>query len=126
MPANTAKGYPYPLGTDRVMDGDDAIKNLATAVDTKLPARTYVTDGVVAISNAIAANVSITFPAGRFTVAPRVSVNVVGTSVYMPYVNTVAATNVNLGARNYNDLSQTVNVTVHVIALQMLANAADG
>lgn len=31
--ATTGKGYPYPVGTDRVMDGDDAIKALAEAVD---------------------------------------------------------------------------------------------
>lgn len=31
--ANTAKGYPYPVGTDRVMDGDDAIKALAEAIE---------------------------------------------------------------------------------------------
>lgn len=33
MPANTTHGLPYPLGTDRVMDGDNAIKALAEAVD---------------------------------------------------------------------------------------------
>lgn len=32
--ATTPKGYPYPVGTDRVMDGDDAIKALAEAVDS--------------------------------------------------------------------------------------------
>lgn len=32
--ANTPKGYPYPVGTDRVMDGDDAIRALAEAVDS--------------------------------------------------------------------------------------------
>lgn len=36
MPANTTNGLPYPLGTDRVADGDDAIKNLAEAVDAQL------------------------------------------------------------------------------------------
>ena len=34
MPATTPNsGLPYPLGTDRVMDGDDAIHSLATALD---------------------------------------------------------------------------------------------
>lgn len=33
MATTTAKGYPYPVGTDRVMDGDDAIKALAEALD---------------------------------------------------------------------------------------------
>lgn len=34
MPATTPNlALPYPLGTDRVMDGDDAIHSLATALD---------------------------------------------------------------------------------------------
>lgn len=33
MPANTAHGFPYPLGTDPISDGDDQIKALAEAVD---------------------------------------------------------------------------------------------
>lgn len=33
MPAATTKGYPYPVGTDRVMDGDNAIQALAEAID---------------------------------------------------------------------------------------------
>jgi hypothetical protein len=32
MPANTSTGYPYPLGTDPVANGDDAIKALAEKV----------------------------------------------------------------------------------------------
>lgn len=31
--ATTTNGLPYPVGTDRVMDGDDAIKALAEALD---------------------------------------------------------------------------------------------
>lgn len=34
MPATTPGGLPYPLGTDLVVAVDDAIRNLATAVDT--------------------------------------------------------------------------------------------
>jgi hypothetical protein len=33
MPANTTHGLPYPLGTEPIAQGDDAIKNLATALD---------------------------------------------------------------------------------------------
>lgn len=32
MPATTPGGMPYPLGTDPIADGDDAIKNLALAI----------------------------------------------------------------------------------------------
>lgn len=35
MPANTTNGLPYPVGTDRVMDGDNAMQALAEAVDSK-------------------------------------------------------------------------------------------
>jgi len=34
--ALTPGGLPYPLGTDKVVDGDDAIKALAEAIDAKL------------------------------------------------------------------------------------------
>lgn len=126
MPANTAKGYPYPLGTDRVTDGDDAIKNLATAVDTKLPARSCIATGTVQITNAVAANATVTFPAGRFTTPPRVSVIPVGSSVYIAYVLAVSATSIDLGARHYKDVLTTIPLTVHVTATQMLINNADG
>lgn len=35
--ALTPGGLPYPLGTDKVVDGDDAIKALATALDLRIP-----------------------------------------------------------------------------------------
>ncbi len=75
MPANTAKGYPYPLGTDRLMDGDNAIAALAAAVDSKSgvacsgQAQTAVPGGLNQY-----ASVAITFPVGLFTVAPMVLV----------------------------------------------------
>jgi hypothetical protein len=34
--ATTPNGLPYPLGTDHVVDGDDAIRALADALDTLL------------------------------------------------------------------------------------------
>ena len=40
MPATTPKGLPYPLGTDRVMDGDDNIRRLAQAVENYVQAGT--------------------------------------------------------------------------------------
>lgn len=35
MPANTARGFPYPLPTEPVAEGAQAIRNLAEAVDAK-------------------------------------------------------------------------------------------
>lgn len=74
MPANTAKGYPYPVGTDRVMDGDDSIHNLATAVDTKLglaAAGVFTTGAPTAVNTPV--TTALTFPAGRFTAPPAVT-----------------------------------------------------
>lgn len=34
--ANTTNGLPHPVGTDKVVDGDDAIRALAEAVDTRV------------------------------------------------------------------------------------------
>jgi len=70
--ATNAKGYPYPLGTDRVMDGDDVIHALADAVAAKLGQQVATGQASVALNNATTANVAVTFPAGVFTVVPRV------------------------------------------------------
>ena len=72
MPANTPKGYPYPVGTDRVTDGDDAIHNLASAVDTKLGVATSGrVDTPIPGALNVQTSVAVTFPAGLFTVAPN-------------------------------------------------------
>jgi hypothetical protein len=75
--ANTPLGYPYPVGTDRVMDGDDAIHNLASAVDNKLGlgASGIVTVAVTALG--APGSTTVTFPASRFTVAPFVCTAIV-------------------------------------------------
>lgn len=79
MPSTTTKGYPYPVGTDRVMDGDDSIKSLAEAVDTKLGVGAA---GVVTInvSASTPASGAVTFPVGRFTTTPVVVAMVLNSS----------------------------------------------
>ena len=80
MPATTPRGYPYPLGSDRVMDGDDSIHDLATAIDTRLGAMAAGA-GVLPAPGAlnVPTSLAITFPAGRFTVAPIVVATFQGT-----------------------------------------------
>lgn len=80
MPATTPKGYPYPLGTDRLTDGDDAIHSLATAVDTKLGAAASGAVNVPVAIGQASASVVVTFPAGRFSVAPVVVAGSSGTN----------------------------------------------
>lgn len=73
MPATTSKGYPYPLGTDRVMDGDDAIKNLAQFADTNVGIHA---SGIATLPAPSALNtpvsLAVTLPAGRFPQAPHI------------------------------------------------------
>jgi hypothetical protein len=92
MPANTAKGYPYPLGTDRVTDGDDAIHSLASAVDTKLG---VAATGLVTLAAPGGLNstvsATVTLPAGRFTAVPSVAVT---STVTDPFTVACCATTV--------------------------------
>ena len=87
MPSTTPKGFPYPLGSDRLMDGDDAIRNLATAVDTMVGvfAAGQVNINVTVIGNV--AQTAVVFPVGRFTAPPMVVVCVNGNPI-----NTVVGT----------------------------------
>jgi hypothetical protein len=127
MPANTPKGYPYPLGTDPVADGDDAIKNLANKVDAALPARTWVSTASVPVTASTVGTLNVTFPAGRFTAVPRISLTVAGvSSFYVAGATAVSSTGINIFVRHTDAVSASITITVHVMAVQMLANAGDG
>lgn len=80
MPANTPKGYPYPLGTDRVTDGDDAIHSLATAVDTKLGVACSGQVALNIVTGGTAVTVAVTFPVGLFSVVPITLATFAGTA----------------------------------------------
>jgi hypothetical protein len=74
MPGATTHAYPYPVGTDPVSDGDDAIKNLAEKVEANLKGGIYsgaASVNVTALNTP--ATLVVTFPVGFFTMAPRVA-----------------------------------------------------
>jgi hypothetical protein len=69
MSSQTAgKNLPYPLGTDRVMDGDDAIRRLAQSVDNMIQ-MAQLTIPITAAQTA--ASVTWTFPIA-FAAGPMV------------------------------------------------------
>jgi hypothetical protein len=74
--ATTPKGYPYPVGTDRVADGDNAIRALAEAVESLLGVAATGSGAITTTgSNPSNGSLAVTFPVGRFTAAgivPRV------------------------------------------------------
>jgi len=72
MPSSTAKGFPYPVGTDLLADGDNAIQSLAEAVDSKVGAMATGQVVIAITATTTPMSATVTFPAGRFTAAPRV------------------------------------------------------
>ena len=70
----TAGGLPYPEPTEPVAGGAAAIKALAEALDAGAP-RAVATGHETFASTAVGAvgSKSVTFPAGRFTLPPRVT-----------------------------------------------------
>lgn len=115
MPANTTHGYPYPLGTDRVMDGDDAIHNLASAVDEKLRVTASGSINVTLTAGNASASTVVTFPSGRFTDPPAVVATVNGgPTAYYAGTTTQTATGVTVFAvrRDGTNVGSTVTVPV--------------
>ena len=75
MPATTpGRNLPYPLGTDRLMDGDDQIRKLAQSVENMVQT-TRLTIPIVAANAAV--NVTWTFPIA-YSAAPTVTATIIG------------------------------------------------
>lgn len=116
MSANTTRAnLPYPVGTDRVMDGDDAIRGLAERLDGSAAGPVSVpyseaggtaSFGMTAATNA---TVAVTYPAGRFSVSPLVVAVASGSasSVMFASVTAKSATGCSITIRNYQELAIT-------------------
>ena len=121
MPASTAHGYPYPVGTDRVADGDNAIQALAEKVEANLVGGVWSAAVTVNLTaTATGANQVVTFPAGRFTVAPVVALAVTGPSTQMgvSIAASPSTTNVTVQAMRNAAGTYPQTCTVHVVAHQ--------
>jgi hypothetical protein len=117
--ATTAKGFPYPVGTDRVQDGDDAIKALAEAVGNYHGARIWATRVSITISNAASGNAAVTFPAGHFTAAPIVVASMSFSSTsYFAIATSSTTTGCSVSAIHRDGTLTTGTPTADVIAVQ--------
>lgn len=114
--ASTSKGFPYPLGTDRVMDGDNAIQALAQKIDTVLGLMASGTT-TVTLSNAAQAFATVTFPAGRFQSAPAVVAST-ASGTYLANTVGATATSVQIYAAHRDGTAQSGSVSVAWIARQ--------
>lgn len=117
MPTTTPKGYPYPLGTDRVMDGDDVIHSLASKVDVAAgtAATGRISFTISAVNTPVA--VAITYPAGRFVNTPSVLATPLGVSPQWISVGMGTAGGTNTGVTLYGARSSgTQNFDAYWIA----------
>jgi hypothetical protein len=99
----TARGLPYPTGTDLVMEGDDAIKALAEAVDQRTPSIYWSNVSLAGAANAVRSETA-TYPVGMFLTAPAVVLQILtGTT-------NADGTNTETWVNNRTTASCTVNV----------------
>jgi|SRR5262245_638040 len=115
MPGNTpVRNLPYPLGTDRLMDGDDTIKALATAVENMVQAQAL---SMTVVTANTAVSVQVTFPVA-YSAAPFVLVGMMTAATPAPgsivqWVSNVTAT----GFTAWLNMTVTGARTVHYIAV---------
>jgi uncharacterized membrane protein (DUF485 family) len=100
MPAaTTGKNLPYPLGTDRVMDGDDQIRKLAQSVDNMVQVGRVT---VPITANNANANVTWTFPIAYAANPTVIATPIGGASISNGAaiaVGTITTTNVSMVGR---------------------------
>ena len=84
MPGSTPNGYPYPLGTEPISQGDDAIKALATAVDRISGGEV----GIVIAASTAGGQINVTFPVGQYAVPPLVFVTPRASANWWGYLST--------------------------------------
>jgi hypothetical protein len=63
------------------MDGDDSIHNLAEAIDSKLGVMAAGTVAVTIVTGNTSVGAAVTFPVGRFSVAPLMLASPTGTQL---------------------------------------------
>jgi hypothetical protein len=114
----TTRGYPYPEPTAPIGQGADNIKALAEAVTVRL-GTAYAATVSVAVDNAASASTAVTFPAGRFTFAPKLAAQAVGTTTWLATVANSTATgcSVTLFTRA-GTAGSTSGVSVFLLAMQ--------
>jgi len=115
MPS-TAKGYRYPATTEPVAQLSTATQNLANDLQSKQGTGACGKTDVVA-SNVTNAFKTVTFPAGRFTGTPNVTV-VTSNGNWFGSVGAPSATQFNCYIRQFQNTAQSATVTCNWIARQ--------
>lgn len=111
MGGTTPNQLPFPTGTDRVMDGDNAIEALARAV------KVWGTTATLNLATTPTANVVVTFPAGLFSSAPNVAAMMHSSAWCAGTSGAPSATSVTVNARALSGSAGSGNLTLQLVAI---------
>lgn len=120
--ALTPGGLPYPLGTDKVVDGDDAIKALATTLDDFHTPRSAV-GSYGALSGAETTFITLNLPAARWSLLFTASCDwsVTGSARYYFTIRNTANAVVATQQLYVAAANGTVPVNIQVVSLAQAA-----
>lgn len=126
--SSTTKGYPYIQGTQNASLIDDYALELANKLEAVVPYAIAAGTVSVTLTASTSGTASVTFPTGRFSVAPIVQLTKVSSSgsatLTIPMATAVSSTSMTVGL--YATATQTVTVTIHYVAIQMTTSTANG
>jgi hypothetical protein len=124
----TRLGIPFPDGTERVMDGDNAMGAIATKVDS-LGLGFAMAAGITTINmgGTAGATLAVTFPVGRFTQPPVGSAVVAaGSANYFASIASVTAAGFTLYCSHRDSTTTSTAILCHWTAVQMTPSSGAG
>lgn len=126
--SSTSKGYPYIQGTQNASLIDDYALELANKLDAAVPYSMACGTVNVTLTASTTGSATVTFPVGRFSVAPIVQLTKVSgagaATLTIPMATSVSASSMTVGV--YATSTQTVTLAVHWVAIQMTTTTANG
>lgn len=126
---STSDGWPYIGGTQNASLIDDYALELATKLDATVPFAIAAGAATMTITASNTGSVNVTFPAGRFTVAPivtAISAGGTGSSQFYVAHTSLTASGMTLQAFQRDNTTATATFTIHWHAIQMNTGAASG
>lgn len=111
MPGTTTAGLPYPVAGDPLADYPPSAQKVAEAV----PAIAGGTVNV-ALSNVAQAFTTVTFPAGRFTTTPKVTLATSTDAAYLGLAAVPSATSMRAYAKRLDGTAVTATIAVSWLA----------
>jgi hypothetical protein len=122
MPASTSQGVPYVLPADAIADYPVTSEDLAAWLDlwrAKMPRAVHAGAVTVPVSNAVSATLAVTFPVGKFTATPIVTVSTSGTSQWVGMSSGSSSTGFTATVRQVDGTAATASPSINYSAIQL-------